>query len=142
MSKKLSDIDNREYYRVPEGYFDKLPMQVRSRLDREGNRVRWYQLPPVRVAVPLVAAALVLAVLFFPVPTAETSAEKYLSDLSDEEMIEYLIESDLSYSELLTGIASEDILYRPTPEELMSVEEALIDDVDWLGTYELEQEDI
>ena len=67
--KKLEDIPKKNIYEVPEGYFDKLPGIIQSRVAKEETIRKPFFVHSLRYAIPAMVVAIVaLAVLFFRGP--------------------------------------------------------------------------
>ncbi|MEQ8302765.1 MAG: hypothetical protein RIB47_05185 [Cyclobacteriaceae bacterium] len=103
--KKLDDIPKKSIYEVPEGYFDKLPGIIQSRIADEKKvyeRPAYFQLA-LKYALPVLA---LIAVLFFVVRNDEVTGnpEEMLATISSEELAIYLQESDLTTDELLEEV--------------------------------------
>lgn len=90
---KLNDIPKRQPYQVPEGYFDKLPMQVMARTAApeaatpEFGHV-WRSL---RLAIaPLLLLLVFVGVYFLNIQQAAQPAPATVASLSDAEILQYL----------------------------------------------------
>jgi hypothetical protein len=95
--KKLEDISKENIYKVPEGYFEKLPGLIQARVAKPEPRV-WFA-PAFKFAMPVVA--LVLAVTVWFTSRQGVSLEDQLSEIQTEQLMVYLEESDLS-ADLIT----------------------------------------
>ena len=98
--KKLEDIPKKNIFEVPDGYFDRLPMQIHSKV--EGASVAhsypvWSLV--LRFALPVVIAGLALTYYLKPKSFQET--EELLATISNEHLIAYLHETDISENEIL-----------------------------------------
>jgi hypothetical protein len=106
---KLGDIPKKDVFSTPEGYFDTLQDKIDSRIESKPEAkvvsmpLRWY--------VGLAAAAtLTLLVVFMPAWfTSDTTktAEQLLAEISDEDCLLYLQNTELEV---------EDMLELPEPE--------------------------
>lgn len=130
--KKLNDIDKKQVFEVPEGYFDQLPLRIQKRLETPQRTVAWFQLPVMRYAVPVVV--LMVAGLFW-IYSGNKSIEEQLSAIDDSELVAYLQESDLNSEELEEAfqLDEQDVLELQTTmfntlESSEEVLEELIDD--------------
>lgn len=98
---RLDDLKRETPFTVPEGYFDKLPQTIQSRIPAEPVRkplVSWSW----QRSIGLVAAsALILVLVWVTVPERQGSlGQEPLSDISNASIISYLEEQDMSYYDL------------------------------------------
>jgi hypothetical protein len=100
--KKLEDIPKKDIFSVPDGYFEKLPGILQSRLT-EHHQPSWKTSPifrySVRVAIPVLALA--VGIFWYTRQTGGTDAEMILASVETEDLMVYLQESDLSTEELM-----------------------------------------
>jgi len=98
--KKLEDIPKKIIFEVPDGYFDRLPMQIQAKLGGASS-VRSFRVwnLALRFALPVVIAGLALTYYLKPKSLQET--EELLAAISNEHLIAYLHETDISESEIL-----------------------------------------
>lgn len=99
--KKLEDIEPKEIFSVPEGYFEKLPSVIQARLT-EKNIIRktvWYQRPALRYAVPVLA--LFAVVMYRFIPPAKPDVISLLESVEVQYLEAYLAESGITTEELL-----------------------------------------
>jgi hypothetical protein len=98
--KKLEDIPKKEIFNVPDGYFEKLPGVIQSRI-AEGRRD---PKPAFRyafqVGVPALAMILFTLWYFRPDPMSD-SPENILASLETQDLVAYLNETDMTTDELL-----------------------------------------
>jgi hypothetical protein len=97
--KKLDDIPKKNIFEVPDDYFDRLPMKIQARLETP-DQTRYIPVwnLAVRYALPIVIVGLVL--VYFLRPNAHQT-EELLASISNEHLIAYLNETDISVNELL-----------------------------------------
>jgi hypothetical protein len=98
---RLDDLKKETPFSVPEGYFDKLPQIIQSRIVSEPVRkplVGWSW----QRSVSLVSAmALILVLVWVTVPERQGAlGEAPLSDISDASIVAYLEDQDISYYDL------------------------------------------
>ena len=98
---RLDDLKKETPFSVPEGYFDKLPQIIQSRIPVEPIRkpiVGWSW----QRSVALVSAmALILVLVWVTVPERQGSlGQEPLSDISDSSIIDYLEDQNISYYDL------------------------------------------
>jgi len=119
----LDDIKQKSHpYQVPEGYFEELNRSILERTSAvpQESEVLWYRLPVWQLAVASVSLIVVLSVLLF---SGVSSAHDVLSDVSDEEILIYLANNDLTTTEILENFTF-------TEEDLFLQEEELLDDIE------------
>lgn len=113
--KKLEDISKESIFKVPDGYFEKLPGIIQARVAKPEPRV-WFA-PALKFAAPVLAIALAIAIWF----TAGQggSLEDQLNEIQTEQLMAYLEESDLS-----PDLITEEIHW--SEEDLNELEEEVI----------------
>lgn len=98
---RLDDLKKEMPFSVPDGYFDKLPQIIQSRIVSEPARkplVGWSW----QRSVSLVSAmALILVLVWVTVPERQGAlGEGPLTDISDASIVAYLEDQDISYYDL------------------------------------------
>lgn len=101
--KKLEDIPKKEVFDVPEGYFEKLPGMIQSRVSKPGAISRPVWVYGLRYALPAVIL-LAVAIFWFDRPGGDHSPEGLLASIQTEELVAYLNDSDLTTDELLEQV--------------------------------------
>lgn len=100
--KKLDDIPKKNVFDVPEGYFDRLPMRIQSRLESaQPAPATLFWRVSLRYALPVIIAGLALAYFMRP---RVNGTEELLASISDEHLVAFLAESDISENDLLEVI--------------------------------------
>jgi hypothetical protein len=99
--KKLEDIPKNHPFKVPDGYFDKLPGVIQARI-AEQTPARESK-PYLRYALQYALPVLILGVaaLFYLLPSSPKNTESLLASVSTEELVAYLEESEITTEELL-----------------------------------------
>jgi len=92
---RLSDIPKHNVHRVPDGYFDRLPMQIMERTAQRGHiaTAPWLAKlwQPLRYAVaPLLLLLLFVGAYLFSMQQAPQQQILTVATLSDEEIMNYL----------------------------------------------------
>jgi hypothetical protein len=97
--KKLDDIPKKNIFEVPDGYFDRLPMKIQARVEitKETHSIPVWNLA-LQYALPIVIVGFALVYYFKPKPD---QPEDLLASISNENLIAFLDESDISESDLL-----------------------------------------
>jgi hypothetical protein len=98
---RLDDLKRETPFSVPEGYFDKLPQMIQSRIPAEPVRkplVSWSWQRSVGLAA---ASALILVLVWITVPERQGSlGQEPLNGISNASIITYLEDQDISYYDL------------------------------------------
>ncbi|MGE0773170.1 MAG: hypothetical protein AB7K37_15780 [Cyclobacteriaceae bacterium] len=104
--RKLDEIEKKSIFEVPEGYFDKLPGMIQSRIEATKPQpvcVPYYRLA-LRYALPVAAVVFAVLVIFRNGDDLSASPEELLSSVSTEELAIYLTESGVSTEMLLEEV--------------------------------------
>ena len=135
--KRLEDIPKKEIFNVPDGYFERLPSVIQSRL-AEHNQTSWKTTPvfrySVRYALPLLLVA--IGIFWYTNQSGGNNPETILDSIETEDLMVYLQESDLSTEELLDHLPldtvdAEDIQDAVYEQNFGDNElEEIIDDID------------
>lgn len=102
--KKLEDIPKKNIFEVPEGYFEKLPGIIQSRVAAPDQRSVPVFSFGLRFAVPVLAALAIAAIFWLSNGNAEVNAESILASVQTEDLVAYLTESDFTTDELLDAV--------------------------------------
>lgn len=99
--KKLDDLPKKHPFTVPEGYFERLPGIIQSRV-AEKSEVRESR-PYLRYALQYALPVVILAVVavFYLIPRSPQDVDSMLAAVSTEELASYLEESEITTEELL-----------------------------------------
>jgi hypothetical protein len=113
--KKLEDISKENIFKVPDGYFEKLPGVIQARVAKPEPRI-WFA-PAFKFALPMVAFAIAITIWF--TSGQSSSLEDQLNQIQTEQLIVYLEESELS-----TDLMTDEI--NLSEEDLNELEETVI----------------
>lgn len=107
---KPEDIKKENIYKVPEGYFDKLPLRIQKRINAEKpvEKISVIQRTSFRIAVSIAAVLLIFTVVF-RLYTSTPTPEKLLSEVPTDALISYLQNSDISEDEILNDVNADII---------------------------------
>ena len=120
---KLEDIPKKQIFNVPDGYFDKLPSRIQSRVsDERSARMQPVLRYAMQYALPLL---LVAAILFYFYRPSTAEANSILASVETEDLIIFLQETDLTTDDVLENIdfssgemqAIEDEVYALDPDD-------------------------
>ncbi len=115
---KIDDIPKKEFFSVPDDYFENLPARVQARIaDKRPASARVHLLRyTVRYALPVLLVA--AAVFYYNTGTSNT--EEILASIDTRELIEYLHETGMTTEEILENVEF-------TPEEIDALESEVND---------------
>jgi len=131
---KLDDIDKKDPFKVPDRYFDELPERIQSRIRRKGqSRWSWGISFPSVVRLALPVAAVILVAIYFGFPGKDTPAEtlsyrEMIDDVSTEDLIAYLENSEISAEEIIETVDVEALELELEEEEESWIIEDEMDD--------------
>ncbi|MBS1976998.1 MAG: hypothetical protein JST46_06480 [Bacteroidetes bacterium] len=100
--KRLEDIPKKDIFEAPEGYFDRLPSVIQSRVTTESSRWTLFAQPVWKYALSL--AFLAAGLYWFMLRPATKSPEQMLASVDTASLIAYLNESDMSTEELMESV--------------------------------------
>ena len=103
---KLEDIKKKNIYSVPDKYFDRLPTRIQSRVN-EKKPVFWLSLDwslMYKVAAPVMAIVLIIFYISSSNNLQDRSAESLLAQVSTDDLIAYLNETDITTDEIIESI--------------------------------------
>ena len=100
---KLEDLPKKEIFDVPEGYFEKLPGTIQTRI---AERQQQTTTRPVlryafQYALPLVVIITIGLIWFEKSSSNPSATESLLADIQTEDLITYLDDTDMTTDELL-----------------------------------------
>lgn len=102
--KKLEDIPRKNIFEVPDGYFEKLPGIIQSRVTSGEKQSRPVFSSALRLAVPLVLVMAIAAVFWLDRPEADANPQSILASVQTEDLVAYLSEADFTTDELLDDV--------------------------------------
>ncbi|WP_149240210.1 hypothetical protein [Dyadobacter sp. 32] len=98
---RLDDLKKAPPFSVPEGYFEKLPQMIQSRIVSEPARKPVVGWAWQRSLALISAAALIFVLVWVTVPERQGSlGQGPLSDISDASIVDYLEDENISYYDL------------------------------------------
>jgi hypothetical protein len=101
--KKLEDIPKTNIFKVPEGYFEKLPHMIQAKVvKQESNWTIFFQYS-LKFALPILIVTLG-AVWFMSDRGGPGSTEQTLASISTVDLEEYIHESEMHTEDLLESI--------------------------------------
>ena len=110
--KKLEEIPKKKLFQAPEGYFESLPDQIRRKIDSRKSQY-WYQTPRLQVAFASITILAVLSIITLTqFGNNGESIQEELSSISQDELLEFLGTSDISLTEIASGIDEESEVFK------------------------------
>ena len=107
--KKLEDIPKKQNFEVPEGYFEKLPGIIQSRVAEGHPKTNWQLAFRFSMRFALHAVILMAAGIFwYSQFHSEKGAESILASVQTEDLIAYLNDSYFTTDELLEDVQLND----------------------------------
>jgi hypothetical protein len=102
--KKLDEIPKKNVFEAPDGYFEKLPSIIQSRVSSHGRSHSPTFRFALRFALPLILLAVVAAALWISRPDPAIEAESILATVQTKDLVSYLKESEFTTDELLDAV--------------------------------------
>lgn len=136
--RKLEDIPKKNIFEVPEGYFEKLPGIIQSRVAKP--EVHPWFAPTWKFALPVLA--LVAVGIFWFSSQPGVSIEQQLADIQTEQLIAYLDDGDLTMDDLAETVTWSETDLDELEEKVFSSIEVSGDELDiLLEEFNVEPED-
>ncbi len=109
---KLENISKKEAFSVPDGYFDKLPTIIQTRaIESTKKRITFSNVGVLRWAIPALLLLIIAGYWGYKYQNnpnqLEAKIELILADISTEEMVDFLDQTDLSSDDLLEMVSFE-----------------------------------
>jgi hypothetical protein len=119
--KRLEDIPKKESFKVPDGYFDDLPMRIQARIQEAEKKTVW--LPnlsfALKFALPSILVGIVSVVLWNNLSKKE-DAFANLDTVPTEQLLAYLEADEITTEEIIANTEFSDSeinsLYQPHEE--------------------------
>lgn len=126
--KRLEDIPKKTLFKVPDGYFDRLPGVIQARVAEKPAQSVWVKAGryTLKYAVPAIVLGLV-ALTLWNGPSRQ-STEEILAGIESEQLVAYLEETDINADDILMSLDLEQIEVDAIQEE--AFEEIGLDDMD------------
>ena len=112
---RLDQIDKKNIFEVPEGYFDKLPMAIQERVAQQQKVVVFPAFAiSLKFAFPVLFVT-IATVFVYQNLSRTTSPEQSLKDVNTETLVAYLNESEITEDEILESINHDQIEFQSSP---------------------------
>ena len=135
---KLDDIDKKHPFQVPDHFFDELTSDIQSRVS--GNEKRpFFGMVAKWALLPAFALSVVLGFWFYQIEKPTISqTEVLLAQVSEDAILSYLDETDISVAELISLSDNPlDLLENPNYLNGIDLNEENIDDL--INTFDLNE---
>jgi len=136
MGKRRINIDelkNDNLFKVPEGYFEELPSIIQSRVLEEKNPDPIWIFHPAAQWATVAASILAFVVYFSVFRTSDemaVDAESLIAQVSMEDLVGYLENSDITTEELIASVNLEDFYLESSETEDLFLEDIDINDLE------------
>lgn len=142
---KLEDINKDNIFKVPDNYFENFPERLQKRIE-ETEQQKKTPVIRLRPIINIAAAAVILMFVVYGITQINdnsTSIDQILSEISSEDLVNYLVESDMSTDEFLESLDMSVIASTEDPitDEFIPsdpLDEETIDEL--LDEYEIEMQ--
>ncbi|MBS1682961.1 MAG: hypothetical protein JST48_14710 [Bacteroidetes bacterium] len=102
--KRLDDISKKNIFEVPDGYFDKLALQIQSKTEKTNYVSKQWITRSFSLKYVAPAFIIVFALIYFFKAEEVQSPEEILASVPTEHLAAYLSDSDLNMYDLLSVI--------------------------------------
>jgi hypothetical protein len=130
----IEDLEKKHVFNVPEGYFKHLPQQISHKLVTTRKSQPWFILPVFKYGAAIASFCLIILIGYFltltPVPNP-VQPEIILSQVSGQDIVQYLQQSEVSQFELVERASEANII----------IEEKALDEVEVNQEFLLEEID-
>ncbi len=112
----LDELQSKSKFKAPDNYFEQLNAQLEGLIDKEEQE----EVGAITKVVPmwqswkllaggLAAACVLIALWVFPLPKNSPTVGQLLSEVSADEIVTYLVYSDLNTEDIINELAVNDI---------------------------------
>lgn len=136
MKIRLDDIEKKQPFEAPEGYFDNLSDRIMDRIAKEEQTKHVFMQPWMKYAVAASVALLALVLWVVNAPADEVSAETLLAEVSEEAILDYLADSGVTTDDILEVTSFDEIDVEIIQEETLpefdpNTLDAIIEDMEF-----------
>jgi hypothetical protein len=102
--KRLEDIPKKQSFKVPDGYFDDLPMRIQARIQEAEKKPSWSWMPvpsfALKLALPMILVGIVSVVLWNNLSSTKDPFAK-LDSVPTEQLLAYLESDEITTEEII-----------------------------------------
>lgn len=122
--KKLEDIEKKNVFKVPDGYFEELPSMIQARVSKPSKDTSPFFGFALRYALP--ACVLIIGLTWFyqnqTAVSQSQNVEEMLASIDTNSLIDYVEETEISLDDVLET-------YEITSEDMNEIEIAAYPDI-------------
>ena len=129
----LQDIEPKQLFSVPENYFEQLPAAIQERIGGQKEKTIFWLFPWVRYSLTVASLVLVLlcGYIFYFSDRQTNKPDAVLSDLSNQEIVDYLRQSEVTQYEVIETAAKANIsLEEAIPQNAEFSNDLLLEEID------------
>jgi len=131
---KFEQIEKKNIFSTPEGYFDRLPAQIQSRIKEKESIVSWpVFIGSLKYAIP--AVLIIMGVIIWQNQSADIliDPDQLVAEVSDNDILDYLEQNEVTTEEFVSYVdVSDEVFYQILEEETdlldLTEEELLLED--------------
>ncbi|QHT70466.1 hypothetical protein GXP67_29350 [Rhodocytophaga rosea] len=126
---KLDDLEKKQVFSVPDSFFEELPGQISHKVEQGQRSLPLFELPVFRYGAALASICLIILIGYFmykPSVTGEVQPEAILSQVSDQEIVLYLQQAEISQYELVETASEANIVIEENALEEIEINRELL----------------
>lgn len=135
--KRLEDIPKKQAFKVPDGYFDELPMRIQARIAAESPKPIYLTIGKLtmRYALPILFVGIISVALWDNFSSKNTDPIAALDSVPNEQLLAYLEADEISLEEIIENASftteTVDALHQPYQEVTDAELTEIADDYDF-----------
>ena len=101
--KRLDEIPKKESFKVPDGYFDDLPMRIQAKIQQPESKLQWLLSNrfALRVALPIVVVVAVVSISIWNALPERGDVFTKLDTVPSEQLLVYLESEEITTEEII-----------------------------------------
>ena len=134
MKRKLEDIEKRNIYKVPDGYFEELPSIIQAKVTAQHKKKStFWSVPAVKYAIPVLMVIVMAGYYaFFKVEDQKLTASELLAQIETEALVEYLASSEITMDEIIENIEINEISLEFDQNETNLLNDSELQDLEFI----------
>ncbi len=106
----LNKISRESIFKVPENYFENLPMQIQAKTSGKAKVIPLVSWSMKRTWASLAACSIIVILAYFTwMPKQDALSNEALSEVQNKEIVNYLIQEDVSQSDIAEHFEDEEV---------------------------------
>ncbi len=106
----IEKISRENIFKVPENYFENLPMQIQAKTSGKTKVIPLVSWSMKRTWASLAACSIIVILAYFTwMPKQDALSNEALSEVQNKEIVNYLIQEDVSQSDIAEHFEEEDV---------------------------------